>query len=162
MQEPLDFESYEQNSFGSDSDQNPLGFDFEGQTSIHRSPYNGDPAQLQFKKQRRPQITDRDLEFRAHSVLTDQALALKEDRHRRNSLESTGKMASGGRRTKDKRQHTQLVYKDGQAIVRDPTAFQIEQELVARHQTTCGKKRRSNWAKKEAKYKADIAGFARN
>lgn len=64
-------------------------------------------------------------------------------------------MPSGGRRTKDKRQHTQLVYKDGQAIVRDPTVFQIEQELVTRHQQVLAQKE-SNWAKKKAKYKADI------
>ena len=98
---------------------------------------------------------DQDLRLKARSVLTDQALALKEDRRRTNSLESTGKMPSGGKRTRDKRQHTQLVYKDGQAIVRDPTAFQIEQELVTSHQQVLAQKK-SNWAKKEDAHKAQI------
>ena len=84
--EPLEFGEIEDSSFGSEGDLNPLGFDFQGLISTHRFPYNGDPAQLPSKKKRRPQILDQDLGLKARSVLTDQALALKEDRRRTNSL----------------------------------------------------------------------------
>ena len=99
---------------------------------------------------------DQDLRLKTRSVLTDQALALKEDRRRTNSLESTGKMPPGqGRRDRDKRQHPELTYKNGEVVVRDPTGFQIEQECLKRHnQVMDGKKK--NWAKKEAEYKAQI------
>ena len=60
-----------------------------------------------------------------------------------------------GRRNRDKRQHTELTYKEGEVVVRDPTGFQIEQECLKRHnQVMDGKKK--NWAKKEAEYKAQI------
>ena len=56
-----------------------------------------------------------------------------------NSLESTGTMPSGGR-LNGRKQHTQLVYKDGEAIVVDPTVVQVEQEIMARHQQVLAKK----------------------
>ena len=75
--------------------------------------------------------------------------------HRTNSLESTGTMPSGGR-LKGRKQHTQLVYKDGQVIVVDPTVARVEQEKVARHQQVLAKKE-VRWAKREAEFKAEIA-----
>ena len=98
---------------------------------------------------------DQDLRLKARSVLTDQALALKEDRRRTNSLESTGKMPFGARVRKDKTQHPELTYKDGDVVVRDPTGFQIEQECLKRHQQVLDSKKK-NWAKKEAEHKAQI------
>jgi hypothetical protein len=109
-EEPLDYGQHYQATFGSDSDPEGLDFDFEQQTPTHRYRDNGDPAQLQLKKQRRPQFPEQDLGLRARSVLTDQSLALKEDRHRTNSLESTSKMATGGRHKGGQKQHTQYYW----------------------------------------------------
>ena len=60
-----------------------------------------------------------------------------------------------GRRNRDKRQHPELTYKDGEVVVRDPTGFQIEQECLKRHQQVLDSKKK-NWAKKEAEHKAQI------
>ena len=100
---------------------------------------------------------DQDLRLNNRSVLTDQTLAHKEDRRRTNSLESTGKMTYGQtKRTREKRQkNLQLVYKDGQAVIENPTAVQVEQDLVARHQQVLEQNKR-NWDKKEAEYQAQI------
>ena len=68
-------------------------------------------------------------------------------------------MALGVRQTKrarEKRQkNLQLVYKDGEVVIENPTAVQVEQDLVARHQQVMDTKQR-NWDKKEAEYKAQI------
>ena len=103
-----------------------------------------------------PQFTEQDLELRARSVLTEQALALKEDRRRTYSLESTGTMHFGARCKGTQKVHTQLVYKNGEAIVVDPTVVQVEQEILARHQQVLAKKK-TRWDKKEAEFKAEIA-----
>ena len=100
-QEPLDYEGYCNTTFGSDSDPGGLEFDFGLQKPTHKHRDSGDAANFQVKKKRRPQITDQVLELRARSVLTDQALALKEDRRRTNSLESAGTMPFGARKKRN-------------------------------------------------------------
>jgi hypothetical protein len=104
--------------------------------------WRSSPTTAQRKK--RPQFPEQDLGLGARRVLGEQSLALKEDWRRTNSLESTGKMPSGGR-SKGKRLHPQLVYRNGDAEIVDTN----EKDLVARHNVVVDKLK-ARWAKQEA------------
>jgi hypothetical protein len=87
---------------------------------------------------------EQDHGLRARSVLAEQSLALKEDRHRTNSLESTGKMPTSDRR-KGQRSHPQLLYRNGQALFVDSA----DQDLVARHQDVVAKRKLGGLRKRQ-------------
>jgi hypothetical protein len=96
-EEPLEYDPYDQATFGSDGDPEKLGFDFGQQAQTHRYRDYDDPAQLQPKRKRRPQFPEQDLGLGARRVLDEQSLALEEDRHRTNSLESKCLPVSGAK-----------------------------------------------------------------
>jgi hypothetical protein len=122
-EEPLAFDSFH-TTCSSGSDPDGLGFDFDQQAQTNRHRDHHDPAQFQKKRTRRPQFLEQDLGLGGRSVLTEQSVALREERRRTNSQEHTGKMApglGGGMRSHGKKHHNQVVYKNGQGEIVDLT-----------------------------------------